>query len=67
MLLFFLCLVQPTVDCLDVYSHYIYIYIILDIQLVYSPRLLDFCFDQSQRLCVMKLFRHVGWFGKVVA
>lgn len=45
----------------------LYIYIILDIQLVYSPRLLDFCFDQSQRLCVMKLFRHVGWFGKVVA
>ena len=69
----FLCLVQPKVDSMDLYythTHYnhihIYIYI-LDIQLAYSPRLLDFCFDQSQRLCLMKLFRHVGWFGKFVA
>ena len=63
----FLCLVQPIVDSMDLYyTHTIIIYI-LDIQLVYSPRLLDFCFDQSQRLCLMQIFRHVGWFGKVVA
>ena len=67
----FLCLVQPIIDSVDLYyTLYIYTYIytyMSDIQLVYSPRLLDFCFDQSQRLCVMKIFRHVGWFGKVVA